>query len=229
METIKKYGLLKLLGVVFFTQAMTSLIGGSIAFGPFESNAITNATMGAIANNTLTIYISIFLQMVTAVVIIVLGAIMYLTSLHINKALATIALCFYVLEAGMITVSQIFVFALSETSQLYLTSGNTSLVSLSNIFLSCKEFNGKMAMIPFGLGALVFYYLLMKAEILPKWLALWGIITVPFILVGAPLMAFGVPIPFALLIPYVPFEFFTGIFIWIKYSKKATKRLKETA
>lgn len=223
METFNKYGLFKLLGFVFFVQAMTSLIGGSMAFGPFESNAITNATMGTIANNTLTIYISIFLQMVTAVVIIVLGATMYVTTLHINKPLATFALCFYVLEAGLLAVSQIFVFALTETSQLYLTGGNTSLVPLSNILLSCKEFTGKMAMIPFGLGALAFYYLLMKAEILPKWLALWGIITVPFVLVGAPLMAFGVAFPFVLLIPYVPFEFFTGVFIWVKYSKKATK------
>ncbi len=76
-----------------------------------------------------------------------------------------------------------------------------------------------MAMIPFGLGAITFYYLLMKAEILPKWLALWGIITVSFVLVAVPLMALGVLIPFVLLIPYVPFEFFTGIFIWIKYSR----------
>ncbi len=217
-----KYGLLKLLGVVFFVQAVTALIGGSIAFGPFESSAITSSTMDTIANNTLTIYISILLQMITAVVIIVLGVAMYLTSLHINKTLATIALCFYVLEAGMLTVSQIFVFALSETSQLYVTGGYTSLVPLSNILLACKAFNGKMAIIPFGLGALIFYYLLMKAEILPKWLAMWGIITVPFILVSAPLMAFGVAIPYVLLIPYVPFEFFTGIFIWIKYSKKST-------
>ncbi len=76
-----------------------------------------------------------------------------------------------------------------------------------------------MAMIPFGLGAILFYYLLMKAEILPKWLSLWGILTVSVVLVAVPLMAFGVAIHFALLVPYVPFEFFTGIFIWIKYTR----------
>lgn len=45
-----------------------------------------------------------------------------------------------------------------------------------------------------------FYYLLMKAKTIPKWLALWGLVTVPFVLVGAPLMAFGVTVPFALFI-----------------------------
>jgi hypothetical protein len=74
-----------------------------------------------------------------------------------------------------------------------------------------------MAMIPFGVGAILFYYLLLKAEIFPKWLALWGIFTVPLILVCAPLMAFGIDVPFALLVPYVPFEFVAGIYILIKY------------
>ncbi len=226
MESIKKYNLLKLLGVAFFTQAMTALIGGSIALGLFESNTITSAIMSTIANSTLSIYISIVLQMVTAVVIIILGVALYLTTIHINKTWATIALCFYVLEAAMLTVSQVFVFAISETSQLFLTGGETSLISLSNILLSCKAFSGKMAMIPFGIGAILFYYLLMKSEIIPKWLSLWGIITVSVVLVAVPLMALGVSIPFALLIPYVPFEFFTGIFILIKYRKKAIIKKK---
>ena len=78
-------------------------------------------------------------------------------------------------------------------------------------------------MIPFGIGAILFYYLLLKAEILPKWLAWWGIITVPFILVFVPLATFGIETPFALLIPYVPFEFFTGIYILIKYRRKKAK------
>jgi hypothetical protein len=71
-------------------------------------------------------------------------------------------------------------------------------------------------MIPFGLGALMFYYLLMKAGTIPKWLGLWGLISVPFVLVGSPLSMFGVPVPFALFLPYVPWEFFTGIFLLAK-------------
>ena len=75
-------------------------------------------------------------------------------------------------------------------------------------------------MIPFGVGAILFYYLLMKAKVLPKWLALWGLITVPLILVCVTLQTFGVAIPFALFVPYVPFEFFTGVYILIKYRNK---------
>jgi hypothetical protein len=221
MEAITtKNGLFQLLGVAFFVQALTSLLGGAVFFGPFVSKENINITMSNMANNISTIYGSVLLQIVTAVVIIILGVAMYLTAGHINKTMAMIALSFYIFEAVLLAVSQIFIFGLVEASQLYLTSGDAGLVSLGNVLLSCRDFTGKMAIIPFGLGAILFYYLLMKAKTIPKWLALWGLVTVPFVLVGVPLMAFGVTVPFALFIPYVPFEFFTGIYILIRYRKK---------
>ena len=82
-------------------------------------------------------------------------------------------------------------------------------------------------MMSFGIGAILFYYLLLKADVFPKWLALWGIFTVPLIMILTPLMAFGVEAPFWLLVPYVPFEFVAGIYILIKYRKKKTILLRE--
>jgi len=70
-------------------------------------------------------------------------------------------------------------------------------------------------MIPFGLGAVLFYYLIMKADVIPKWLGYWGIITVSVILLCAPLTAFGVSVPFVLLVPYVPWEWVAGVYIFI--------------
>jgi hypothetical protein len=39
-------------------------------------------------------------------------------------------------------------------------------------------------------------------------------------MVGVPLATFGVSVPAAVLAPYVPFEFFTGAFLLIRYRKK---------
>lgn len=218
--TITKNGLFKLLGITFFVQALTSLIGGAVLFEPIVSKENINTTMSNIANNISRIYGSMLLEITTAVVIILLGVAIYLTAGHINKTMAMIALSFYIFEAVLLAVSQIFIFGLVEASQLYLTGEDAGLVSLGNVLLSCRDFTTKMAIIPFGLGALLFYYLLMKAKIIPKWLALWGLVTAPFVLIGVPLMAFGVTVPFALFIPYVPFEFFTGIYVLIRYQKK---------
>jgi len=221
METTKNNRrLLQFLGIALFTQAVTSLIGGSIFLGPFDSNEITDATMKVIANSTQTAYISMLLQIITGVVIIILGVAMYRAAGHKGKTMAVIALSMYIFEAALLAVGQVFVFGLVQASRIYSISGDANLLALGKVLLSCREFAGEMAMIPFGVGAILFYYLLMKAKILPKWLALWGLITVPLILICVPLATFGIETSFVLLVPYVPFEFFTGIYILVKYRKK---------
>ena len=210
-------GMLQFLGITLFTQAVTSLIAGSIFLGPFDSKEITNTSMRIISQSTAAAYTSILLNIVTAVVIIMLGVAMYRLAGYKNKPMADIALIMYIFEAILLVVGQVFIFGLLEAAQLYIMSGDINLITVGKILLTCREFSGEIAMIPFGIGALLFYYLLLQAKILPKWLGVYGLITVPLILIGVPLMTFGVNLPFAFLIPYVPFEFFTGIYILIRY------------
>jgi hypothetical protein len=210
----------RLLGIAFFTQAVTSLIGGAVFFNPFVSDGNIAETMGKIATNTGGVYVGVLLQIVTALVIIVLGVSLHRAVKHINNTAADIALGFYIFEALLLAVSQIFVFGLAKLSLVYSASGGDALLSVGELLLSSKKFAGSIAIIPFGLGAIIFYYLLLKAKIIPKWLALWSFITVPFVLIGVPLAGFGVPITFALFVPYVPWEFFTGAFIIIKSLRK---------
>ena len=207
------------LGITLFVQAVTSLMGG-LMFKGLVSVADIAATMSNLAHHVFSVNISIFLQMVTAMVIIMLGVAIYHTAGHINKTMAVLGLLFYALEATLLAVSQTFTFGLMKASQLYMSTNDAGLLNLGSALFAGNDFAAKIAMIPFGLGAILFYYLLMKAQIIPRWLALWGLVTAPFILVGIPLMAFGVKVPILLLAPYVPFEFFTGIYIMIKYRKK---------
>ncbi|MEZ4508127.1 MAG: hypothetical protein R2881_00200 [Eubacteriales bacterium] len=62
--------------------------------------------------------------------------------------------------------------------------------------------------------------LLMKAKILPKWLALWGTgLPRRWIMIGVPLTMLGAVVPTFVLAPYVPFEFFTGAYMLVRYRK----------
>lgn len=220
METkTTKNGSFLFLGITLFVQAVTSLIGG-LMFKKLGSESNIEAMMSNITHNVFSVNMSLFLQIVTAMVIIMLGVAIYHTAGHINKTMALLALLFYAFEATLLAVSQSLTFGLMKVSLLYMANSDAGLLSLGSALFACKDFAAKIALIPFGLGALLFYYLLMEAKIIPKWLALWGLVTAPFILVGIPLMAFGVKVPIILLAPYVPFEFFTGIYILIKYRKK---------
>jgi len=210
-----KKGLI-LLGAALFTQATTSLIGGAVFYNPYVEEGNITETMHNIAAYVSAIHIGVLLQIVTAFVIILLGVLLYRFTEHINKTAAVAALCFYIFEAILHTVGQVFVFNLTEVSVLWSASGDAALVYIGQALMAARVFAGGIAMIPFGLGAIIFYYLLMKAKVIPKWLAIWGLVTVPFVLIGIPLTAFGIPMPFAIFVPYVPWEFFTGVYILAK-------------
>jgi hypothetical protein len=213
-----KRWLFLLLGFTFFVQASTSLIGG-LLFGKLESKTSIETTLTNISMHMQTFNVSVLLQFVTAIIIIMLGIAIYETAGHINKTVAKIGLLLYTFEAMLLAVGQIFLIGLMRVSELYLATGDAGLVNLGEVLLESRHFAGEIAMLPFGIGAICFYYLLMKAKIIPKWLALWGLVTAPFIMVYFTLGTMGIMLPFAICIPYVPFEFFTGAFIMIKYRK----------
>jgi hypothetical protein len=73
-----------------------------------------------------------------------------------------------------------------------------------------------MAMLPFGIGAILLYYLLVKSKALPTWLSIYGLITSIPVMIGSTISAFGIDVPFAIYAPYIPFEFFVGIFVLIR-------------
>lgn len=65
------------------------------------------------------------------------------------------------------------------------------------------------------LGALLFYTLLVRSGVVPRWLALWGLIATVPMLVGTVSQVFGTTIPFCFYLPYVPFELVVGVWILV--------------
>jgi hypothetical protein len=215
METIKqKLGLF--LGVTLFTQAVTSLLGGVIFLNPFNTLDIGDGFIQMLAASTGTAYISIVLQIVTAMVIIMLGAALYHAAGRRNKTAATVALCLYAAEAVLLLAGQAFVYGMLQAAQLYAASGDAQLIAVTNILYSCRQFCGEIAMVPFGIGALIFYSQITAEKIIPKWLGWYGMVTVLAILFGVPLGTFGVTVPFWIMALYVPFEFAAGGYITVK-------------
>jgi uncharacterized membrane protein len=214
-----KNGLFLLLGIAFWVQALGPVIGDAVMFKPFVTEDNIQATMSNIANNATTVKDSTLLIIITSVFIIILGVAMYMAAGHMNKTMAMIALGMYVFEAFLLAVSQVLIFGLVENSKHYLASGDPGLPCLGNILLSGSSFVNKIAMLPFGIGAVLFYYLLLKAKTIPKWLALWGLITVSFFVIGAPLSALGITRFFIPYLLYAPFEFVTGTYILLRHRK----------
>lgn len=204
------------LGAALFIQAITSLISGTIFLGPFIDKSDIISIMLNTASNQAIAHFSIFLDIVTALVIVWLGVLFYSLLRKANQVWATTALAFYIVEAGMLIVSKFFGYALVQVSGAYSVTNDKVFEAIGQMLLQMKDFSYSMHIIPFAVGAVLFYYLLYRIKAIPSWLSLWGLIAVIPVLLGTILGTFSVEVPFIIMLPYVPFEFFAGGYIMIK-------------
>ncbi|MCK4552015.1 MAG: DUF4386 domain-containing protein [Tenericutes bacterium] len=212
----KKSRLSIMLGAFLFLQAATSLISGAFLFNPLIDESDITTTMTNVANSPNIVNASILVDIFTAIGIIILGICLYQLLKKTDKLFASIGLALYIFEATLLVVSKYVVFAFLGLSTLYLESPTIELANYAQIILDLNGFIYSSHIIPFGIAAFIFYYLLFKSNAIPRWMSLWGVITVSVVLIGVVLDMYNVPIPFILLVPYVPFEFVVGIFILIK-------------
>lgn len=204
------------LGVALLIQAITSLVSGTLFLSPFTNKSDIVKIMLHIASNQAIAHFSIFLDIVTAFVIVWLGVLFFTLLRKANRVWATTALAFYIVEACILIVSKFLGYALVQASAAYSVNNDKVLETISQILLKVKDFSYSMHIIPFGIGAILFYYLLYKIKAIPSWLSLWGLIAVIPVLFGTILNTYGVEVPFIVMLPYVPFEFFAGAYILIK-------------
>lgn len=174
------------------------------------------ATMDHLVHNQTRVQLSVLVEIITALGIIWLAVLFYHLLRGINQSAALTALAFYILEAAMLLMSRFCGYILTELSGTRALNADPSLETFGQTLLHTKEFIGNALLIPFGVGAMIFYYLLLMSKTLPSWLPVWGLIAVVPVTIVSILAVGGIKIPFvleALMVPYVPFEFFAGAYI----------------
>lgn len=216
MSTYQKTS--RVLGAAFLLQFVTSFSSGIFIEPMWLVPGNISATMLKIADNPVLFKAYILLDMLTALGIIFLGAILFVTLRTQGEKMALVALGFYILEAGLLATSKMATFSLLRISQEYISAGRPDyLQSLGNLALESMDFLGfTLHMLAFCLGAVLFYYLLYKSSVVPRVLSLWGLITVIPLFFATIAAIFDYQVPFVIALPYVPFEFVIGVWILVK-------------
>lgn len=208
----------RVLGVAFLLQFITSVTSGVLLQPALIVPGDISQTMITIANNVTLMKANILLDMFTALGVIFLGAILYISLRHQNEKMALVALGFYILEGALLAVSRTEAFSLLRMSQEYVSAGQPAyLQTMANLALESMDFVGfTLHMLAFCLGGILFYYLLYKSGIVPRVLSLWGLITIVPLLIATLLAIFDVQVSQILALPYFPFEFVIGLWILVK-------------
>jgi hypothetical protein len=207
----------RLLGAAFLLQAVAALVWSAFLLPPLiVSDSITD-TMTNISNNALQMRASIVVTMITAIGIVILGALLFVTLKKQNRDIALVALGLYIMEASILAASRIPAFSLLRISQESVIAGHPAyLQTLGNLLYESAEFGDWLHMLPFALGATMFYYLFFKSGYIPRALSLFGLIAASLALIGTPLVLLGYDIPIIVFIPNLPFELGIGVWLIVK-------------
>ena len=90
-----------------------------------------------------------------------------------------------------------------------------SMEPLGRLAYAAMDRGQLLMMVPFCAGAFLFYALLYKSRLVPRWLAFWGLAAMIPVTVATLCAVLDIEISFLLFVPYIPFEFVLGIWILI--------------
>jgi hypothetical protein len=208
---------IRLLGAAFLLQAVASAVSGLFLLQPLIVSGNIIDSMTNIANHALQMRASIVVEMITAMGIVMLGALLFVTLKEQNGKIALVALGLYLIEAALLAASRIPAFSLLRISQESVRAGHPAyLQTLGNLFYDSQSFGYDLHMLPFALGATLYYTLFFKSGFLPRVLSLWGLIAAPLALVGTLFSLLGYDVPIFVFLPNLPFELGVGLWLLVK-------------
>jgi hypothetical protein len=211
----------RFLGAVFLLQAVASLVSTFFLTPLIMPDNIIDSMIN-ISNNTLQMRASIVGEMIAVIGIVMLGSLLFQILKEQNRTIALVARGLYLITAAIIAVSRIAAFALLRISQESVIAGHPDyLQTLGNLFYELQEFGYFLHMLPYTLGATLFYYLFYKSGFLPQVLSLWGLIAAPLAFIGSLFDHLGFDVSMFVFLPNLPFDLGIGLWLIVKGIKDA--------
>jgi len=207
------------LGAAFVFQFATSLSAGLLS---------TSILAGSIAEVLMNVWsnpgqmrTTIVLELLTSVGIMVMTSLLYVVLRDQNRAVARVALGLWMAEAVMLAVKSLGLYGLVAVSAGYVDAGTptaSSYETVGSAALGVSRHAADIGMLFFCLGGLLWYSLLLRSRIVPRLLALWGLVTVPLVLVATSMLVWNPTLDpsVALYALYVPFELVLGLWLLIR-------------
>ena len=207
-------------GAAFLVQFVTSLTAGLLS-----ASVLTDGMPGVltrIAEDPARIRVVVVLELVTSLAIFMLAALLYLMLRDTGPAVALAGLVLWCAEALLLALSMLGVWALLYRSVASAGVGVGSISSadtaVGTFAFGLYEHTGDLDMIFFAVGALLWYSLLLRSGVVPRWLAVWGLASVSLVLVATLMLVWDRSLQPSVVLyaAYVPFELVVGLWLLIR-------------
>jgi len=178
MDTNRKTAII--VGVLFITA-----LGSSMLSGGFLGSINSPDYLTAVSANEKQVLIGVLFMVTLTASVVAIPIVMFPIFKKYNEGLALgyvgarifEGICDAVIALShllLLTLSREFVDVVAPVASNFQTNG--ALIHALNYWTSVLE------NFPYGLGALIFFYMLYRSKLIPRWLSVWGIISATMLL-----------------------------------------------
>lgn len=199
--------LVSYLGLIVGNVIMAPIIEAPVDLANVEPNAVTLGT-------------GVLLESVNGIAVIGIAVMMYTILKRVNEGVALGYLGFRGVEGFLSILGSTKAASLIELSHAYNQAGPSPYFdTLAELILADRHWTMEMLTVFFILSAFIFYFLLYRSEIVPRYISIWGFIAIVLITIMNLLIYTGVGIGtigiiFAL--PIIANEIFIAIWLIVK-------------
>jgi hypothetical protein len=206
----------RIAGALFLTAMVTSLFGG----GLLESILNAPDYLVSVSANTTQVLIGMSLELINGIAVVGIAVALFPILKRQDEGIALGYVGFRVIESVFCIIGAVIPLSLITLSQEYLKAGASadasSFQTLGALFIAARaHLAGLLIPIFFGLGALLFYYLLYQSKLIPRFISVWGFIGVALMLT-LNFLEIDISVGMILALPIILNEIFLGIWLIVK-------------
>ena len=177
---------------VLFIIAMAASIAGSSFTGPILG---APDYLSRISSNGNRVMVGALLSFLAAASSSSIAISLYPVLKKYNEGLALGAVGFRLIEGVFYIVGAVCVLPLFTLSQQFVNAGGQGasyFQTAGNLLLTTRDSAGFVfGVIAFCLGALMYYYIFYRSNLLPRWLSVWGFVAIVLLLSTVVVIVFG--------------------------------------
>ena len=180
----------RIVGALFLTVMVSYIIGASL----LEPILTSPDYLVQVSQKKTLLLTGVLFELINGIAYVGIAVLVYPLLKQTNESLALAYVGFRLIEFTMQIISDMSPLLLTTISEEFVVAGSADLSSfqaLGSFLLAQRFWANQMVFITYGLGAVIFYYLLFQAKLIPRWLSGWGLIGAPLVLISTMLTIFG--------------------------------------
>jgi len=196
-----------------------------------SGSALVDSASGAadvladVVDNRMQLSVGALLMLANSAVVVGIGVLAFPILKPHHEISAYAYLIARTIEALMLALGIVFLLLLVPLAQEYANADNASVLpALARVAQEGNHHSYQIAMISLGIGGILFCRVLLRAHLVPRFMAVWGVGGYAILLAGAVLEVLGYGVGLALSVPGGLFELSLGVLLLMKGFPTAPSR-----